>query len=87
MIQNMQHASVIDVRTPGEFEMEHYPNAINIPLDQVLQRLEELKQLPKSIVAYCKSGNRSAMAVNILQQHGVTEVMNGGGLQDLQQAG
>ena len=87
MIQNMKHASVIDVRTPGEFEMEHYPNAINIPLDQVLQRLEELKQLPKPIVAYCKSGNRSAMAVNILQQHGVKEVVNGGGLQDLQQAG
>ena len=87
MIQNMQHASVIDVRTHGEFEMEHYPNSINIPLDQVLQRLEELKQLPKPIVAYCKSVNRSAMAVSILQQHGVTEVMNGGGLQDLQQAG
>lgn len=86
MKQEQKNASIIDVRTNAEYVSEHYPNAINIPLDQIMQRLDELKKLPKPIVAYCRSGNRSAIAVAILKQHGITEVINGGGLQEMMQA-
>ena len=57
------NASIVDVRTPGEFAGQHVAGAINIPLDEVAQRINELKELPKPIIAYCRSGNRSGMAV------------------------
>lgn len=75
--------TMVDVRTPEEFAESHFPDAINIPLDMVAARIDEFKTMPKPIIAYCRSGNRSGMAVTILAQHGITEVINGGGLQDL----
>ena len=77
--------TVVDVRTPEEFSGGHYPNAINIPLDEVAQRINEFKEMPKPIVAYCRSGNRSGIAITILKQNGITEAINGGGLDDLKQ--
>jgi phage shock protein E len=41
------------------------------------------KEMPKPIIAYCRSGNRSGMAVSMLKQAGITDVINGGGLDDL----
>jgi phage shock protein E len=35
------------------------------------------------IVVYCRSGNRSGMAMNLLKQAGLTEVFNGGGLHEM----
>jgi phage shock protein E len=81
----LESATVIDVRTPEEFSDSHYPNAINIPLNELPQRLGEIKELKQPIVAYCRSGNRSGMAVSILKQGGLTDVYNGGGLSDLLQ--
>jgi phage shock protein E len=81
----LESATVIDVRTPEEFSGSHYPNAINIPLNELPQRLGEVKELKQPIVAYCRSGNRSGMAVSILKQSGLTDVYNGGGLSDLLQ--
>lgn len=86
MQQELKNASFVDVRTPEEFAGGHYPGAINIPLDQVAQRIDELKGLPQPIVAYCRSGNRSGMAVSILKQHGITNAINGGGLEELKRA-
>jgi len=77
--------TVIDVRTPEEFSERHYPNAINIPLDQVQQRISEFIDMPKPIVAYCRTGNRSGTAVSILKQNGITDAINAGGLDDLLQ--
>lgn len=76
----------MDVRTPGEFASQHVPGAINIPLDEVAQRINEFKVLPKPIIAYCKSGNRSGMAVAILKQNGIAEAINGGGVDEMLQA-
>ena len=81
----LDNATIVDVRTPEEYAGDHYPNAINIPLNEVPERIEEFKQLKQPIVAYCRSGNRSGMAVSILKQSGLTEVYNGGGLTDLLQ--
>lgn len=84
-METLNHATIVDVRTPEEFSSEHITDAINIPLDQVQQRINEFKKLPKPIVAYCRSGNRSGMAVSILKQNGIVEAINGGGLDDLKQ--
>ncbi len=85
MKETYKNATIVDVRTPEEFAGEHFPNAINIPLDQVAQRINEFKEMPKPIVAYCRSGNRSGIAVTILKQNGIAEAINGGGLDDLKQ--
>lgn len=54
MKEILNNASIIDVRTPGEFEDGHYPGAVNIPLNELPQRLEELEEMKKPIVAYCR---------------------------------
>jgi phage shock protein E len=83
MKEILNNASVVDVRTPGEYVDGHYPGAINIPLNELPQRLDEFKEMKKPIVAYCRSGARSGMAVSVLKQNGFNEVYNGGGLFDL----
>ena len=85
MMESLNDVSIVDVRTPEEYLVEHFPNAINIPLDSIAQRIEEFKQMKKSIIAYCRSGNRSGMAVSILKQYGITDAVNGGGIDDLKQ--
>jgi phage shock protein E len=77
--------TVVDVRSPQEFAGQHFPQAINIPLEQVPQKVDEFKGMPRPIIAYCRSGNRSGMAVSMLKQAGITDVINGGGLEDLLQ--
>ena len=78
-------ATIVDVRTPEEYAVEHFPDAINIPLDQVAQRINEFKEMSQPIIAYCRSGNRSGIAVSILKQNGIADAVNGGGLDDLKQ--
>ena len=75
---------VVDVRSPWEYEMDHIPGAKNIPLEEVTGKLEEIKSFNSPIVFYCRSGNKSNMAVTILKQNGVADVYNGGGLSDMQ---
>lgn len=84
-MEAVDDVSIVDVRTPEEFTEGHFPNAINIPLEQVAQRIEEFRKMKKPIIAYCKSGNRSGIAVSVLKQHGITGAINGGGLDDLKQ--
>lgn len=72
---------VVDVRTPEEFEDGAYPDAINIPLDELMVRFEELgDNASREIVVYCASGARSAYAQRMLMQVGYVHVTNGGGL-------
>lgn len=85
MMESLNDVSIVDVRTPEEYLVEHFPNAINIPLDSIAQRIEEFRQMKKPIIAYCRSGNRSGTAVSILKQYGITDAVNGGGFEDLKQ--
>ncbi len=75
--------TVVDVRETGEFACGHYDGAINIPLGIIPLRLDEFKAMNGPIVVYCRSGNRSGMAMNLLKQAGLTDVYNGGGLHDM----
>ena len=47
-------ATVVDVRGTWEFEDGHIEGALNIPLDEIPMRIEELKQLKMPLVVYCK---------------------------------
>ena len=85
MKQLIEKATVVDVRTRAEYAQSHYPDAINIPLDEVQKRMDEFRKMKTPIVLYCQSGNRSGMATAILKQYGIREVYNGGGLYDLMQ--
>lgn len=72
---------VVDVRTPEEFQGGAFPNAINIPLDELAYRIGELGNNPsREVVVYCASGARSAYAQRMLAQMGYANVKNGGGL-------
>ena len=72
---------MVDVRTPEEFQSGAYPDAINISLDELMYRFEELgDNAACEIVVYCATGARSAYAQRMLMQMGYTNVQNGGGL-------
>ncbi|KGN72240.1 sulfurtransferase [Porphyromonas gulae] len=70
-------AFLVDVRTPGEFASGSVSGAVNIPLDRIASRLDELKN-KKTIIVFCRSGNRSSQAKSILERNGFSNVLNGG---------
>jgi len=61
---------MLDVRTPIEYEGGHIDGAINIPVDELRQRIEEVPK-DKKVVAYCKVGLRGYIACRILSQNGI----------------
>lgn len=72
---------VVDVRTPGEFRGGAFPNAVNMPLDDIMQNKFDLgSNQSREIIVYCASGARSAYAQQILMSRGFTNVKNGGGI-------
>lgn len=73
----------IDVRTPDEFAGGHIDGAINIPLDMLQQNIPAVAAIPGPKVLYCRIGGRSSMAVSLLKQHGIANVENGGGIDEL----
>ncbi|MDC0313912.1 rhodanese-like domain-containing protein [Flavobacteriales bacterium] len=78
---DIKEATIIDVRTPGEFMMGNVEGSINIPLDEVSSRVEEFKNIEGNLVLCCASGGRSGQATLFLQQNGLSNVHNGGGWQ------
>jgi rhodanese-related sulfurtransferase len=77
---------LIDVRTPEEFASGHLPNAINIPLQEMSARLDEVAQ-DEPVVLYCRSGNRSNQAAQLLGAQGFSQVLDLGGIQAWEAAG
>lgn len=71
-------AFLVDVRTVEEFKKGSVPNAVNIPLKEVENRLEEFKG-KNNIIIFCRSGGRSGQAKKILEKNGIGNVQNGGG--------
>jgi rhodanese-related sulfurtransferase len=62
---------IIDVRTPEEYQQGHVPNAINVPLSEIVDNPAILaSSKEKSIVLYCRSGYRAGKAANALQKDG-----------------
>ncbi|TAE58666.1 MAG: rhodanese-like domain-containing protein [Bacteroidetes bacterium] len=69
--------TIVDVRSPMEFMGGHVSGSLNIPLQELPSRLEELKALKQPLVLCCASGNRSGQAQQYLSQQGLT-CINGG---------
>lgn len=74
--QVRQGAMLVDVRTPEEFAEGSIDGAVNIPLDQVQSRVDEFRG-KRSVIVFCKSGNRSGQAIKILEENGIHNVTNG----------
>ncbi len=70
-------ATILDVRTPGEYAGGHIRGSVNIPVDQLKTRMQKLNK-EKAIITCCASGMRSGAAKNMLKSAGFTEVHNGG---------
>lgn len=81
--------AIIDVRTPAEFAEGHLPGAVNIDV-QSPDFAGQVAGLDPSIpyAVYCRSGNRSQVAIDVMAQNGLTNVYHlGGGIGAWQQAG
>jgi len=75
----------IDVRSQGEYEAGHVEDAINIPHTEIAGRIAgvtEDKATP--LYLYCRSGRRSGIAMEALQEMGYSQVINVGGYEDAQ---
>ncbi len=66
---------LVDVRSSAEYAQGMIDGSINIPLDEITGRSNELSK-EKKIILYCASGNRSGMACRLLQAQGFTELIN-----------
>jgi phage shock protein E len=83
LIQN--GAKIVDVRTPDEFIGGNVRGSINIPLNEVENRLAEFEAIEGPIILCCLSGARSGQATGFLQAQGI-ECFNGGGWMDVNYA-
>lgn len=78
---------IIDVREPNEYITNHASGAINIPLSDVPTEIP--RRFPDNdteIILYCNSGNRSGMAIQLLQALGYTNLTNGINQQNVDKA-
>ncbi len=81
-----QHDSsilLLDVRTPGEYnnELGHVAGTILIPVQELERRLAELEAFKgRTIIAICRSGNRSGTAAGLLARHGFAALNMEGGM-------
>ncbi len=77
---------VLDVRTPGEFSSGHIDNAINIPWENLRERIAEVPA-GRRIAVYCHAGQRGYMATRLLQHHGFDAFNVSGGFKSWLQRG
>ena len=63
--------TIIDVRTRDEFRGGHVVGSINIPLQEIQSRIDEIKKLEQPILVCCASGGRSGQAAAYLQSLGL----------------
>lgn len=68
-----QTAQIVDVREHGEWAAGHIPDAVHIPLGELLSRQRELNPL-RPVITVCRSGNRSLVAAEFLLAQGFQDV-------------
>ncbi len=78
-----ENNTIVDVRSAGEFAGGHVVGSLNIPLNEVPNRIEDFKKMNGEIILCCASGNRSGQAMMFLRQNGFDNVHNGGGWMDV----
>lgn len=71
-------STIIDVRSQAEFAGGHVAGSINIPVNEIGARVDEIKKMQQPIILCCASGGRSGMAAQILNSSGISDAHNGG---------
>jgi len=66
---NQERVHLLDVRDAGEFEAGHVPGAVNVPLSELRERLDEIPR-EKEVWVYCEVGQRAYYATRVLLQCG-----------------
>lgn len=79
---NKENTTIIDVRTELEFSLARCEESINIPLNEIPNKIIDLKEF-ESIVLCCAAGVRSEKAVQFLRDNGFDNVYNGGSWKDV----
>lgn len=74
--------TIVDVRSHAEFMGGHVAGSINIPLQEVPERIEEFRNMAQPIILCCASGNRSGQARYFLLGNQIT-CKNGGSWMDV----
>ena len=77
-----KNSTIIDVRTAAEYQGGHVAGSVNIPLQEIANRVDEIKSFHSPLVLCCASGNRSGQATQFLTQFGI-ECVNGGSWLDV----
>lgn len=83
LMQQDTNVVILDVRTPAEFwgELSHVQGAMLIPVQELERRLDELKPFrDKTILAICRTGNRSGRAAKLLNEKGFKTLNVEGGM-------
>ena len=75
-------ATIVDVRSTGEYACGHIKGSLNIPLQALGSQLSKIKK-DKPVITVCASGMRSASARATLMAQGYTQVYNGGSWMNL----
>lgn len=73
---------ILDVRTKQEFEAGSIPEAVNIPFEVLYENLPQLNK-DHNFILFCRTGNRSRHAKDLLNQHGFKSVLDVGGMENL----
>lgn len=73
----LEGAYLVDVRTAGEFAGGHVKGSVNVPLDQLASNFIQFKNR-KTTIVFCQSGGRSRQAKLILEQSGLSNIIDGG---------
>ncbi|WP_029038472.1 rhodanese-like domain-containing protein [Salinimicrobium xinjiangense] len=76
LIKNNE-GTIVDVRTRGEFMGGSVAGAVNMPLNEIPLRLDELKEMKTPLIFCCATGNRSGQATHYVSRQGI-ECVNGG---------
>jgi rhodanese-related sulfurtransferase len=89
-LDSSKSIALIDVRTPEEFvgPLGHIAGSVLIPMQELGQRIQEIEPIQdRPIIVYCRSGNRSRDAVELLAKKGIRAFNMTGGLREWNRLG
>ncbi len=78
------NTTFIDVREAGELVQDgKIEKAVNIPMGDIIHRVDEIEAMKRPIVVFCKAGIRAGNVIEFLEDKGIDNLYNGGGLVDM----
>ncbi|MDD4819410.1 MAG: rhodanese-like domain-containing protein [Flavobacteriales bacterium] len=77
MMTDPCQCSIIDLRWEDQYAMGHIQGSINIPSDNILSSLDELRNMHQPILLCCQSGYRTRIAARVLRRNGLSVIEGG----------